>query len=334
MPSLTSPLRFEPFLRPVVWGGRRLGTILHKPLPTDESYGESWDVSDHPSHQTRVATGPFAGATLRELMERHRAELLGPAADKHAIFPWLIKFLDARDWLSVQVHPDDAAAQRLAPGEGGKTEAWFILGVEPGSRVWAGLKPGVGREELRERLRAGTVADCLHSFAPAAGQCIFLPAGTVHAVGGNVLMTEIQQTSDATFRLFDWNRTDAEGRPRTLHIEQGLAAIDWSRGPVQPIDVEGFPGLDEASWPGALRERTQRLVDCPYFSLSYRQGSAPMRLASDGRLMAVFVLAGEGRLASGEVFAGAQVWLLPAALAGTMLTPTGKGIVLLTAALP
>src|SRR5262249_19325002 len=159
-------------------------------------------------------------------------ELLG--ADRCAVFPWLVKYLDARDWLSVQVHPDDEAVRRLWPGEGGKTEAWFVLAAAPESKIYAGLLPGVDEPALRKALATGTVADCLHQFRPRPGDCLFLPAGTVHAVGGGVLLAEVQQTSDATFRLFDWNRVDAQGRPRSLHVEQALACINWRQGPVLP----------------------------------------------------------------------------------------------------
>ena len=123
-----------------------------------------------------------------------------------------MKFLDARDWLSVQVHPDEEAVLRLWPGEGAKTEAWFVLAADPGSRIYAGLEPGTDKAGFRAALQAGTVAKCLHHFEPRPGDCVFLPAGTVHAVGGGVLMAEIQQTSDATFRLFDWHRRDAQGK--------------------------------------------------------------------------------------------------------------------------
>ena len=138
--------------------------------------------------------------------------MLGKAAANYEVFPWLVKFLDARDWLSVQVHPDEEAVLRLWPGEGAKTEAWFVLAADPGSRIYAGLEPGTDKAGFRAALQAGTVAKCLHHFEPRPGDCVFLPAGTVHAVGGGVLMAEIQQTSDATFRLFDWHRRDAQGK--------------------------------------------------------------------------------------------------------------------------
>src|SRR5438105_14695598 len=143
--SMHIPLPFEPFLRPMVWGGRRLGEVLGKPLPTKEPYGESWEISDHMLHRSVIAAGPGAGQSLRQLMETERSALLGEAAAAHEIFPWLVKFLDARDWLSVQVHPDDENVGRLWPGEGGKTEAWFVLAADPRSRVYAGLVPGTNK---------------------------------------------------------------------------------------------------------------------------------------------------------------------------------------------
>ncbi len=164
---LDGPLCFRPYLRPMVWGGRRLGTHLGKVLPDDQPYGESWEVSDHASHSSVVVGGPWAGVTLRSLMKEHRVALLGPAALVHERFPWLVKFLDCHDWLSVQVHPDDEQARHLWPGEIGKTEVWFILDVLPGGRVYAGLKPGVDEKALRGaggRPRGGLPA-CVHAAA-------------------------------------------------------------------------------------------------------------------------------------------------------------------------
>src|SRR5262249_49482861 len=158
------------------------------------------------------------------LTARHADALFGSQSPP-TLFPLLIKYLDAHDWLSVQVHPDDRLAEELSPGECGKTEAWVVLHAEPGSRIWAGLRPGVAQADLERHLERGTVVECLHALEPRAGDCIFLPAGTVHAVGGGVLLAEVQQTSDATFRLFDWNRIQPDGTRRPLHIEQSLASI-------------------------------------------------------------------------------------------------------------
>lgn len=314
------PLRFVPFLRPSVWGSRRLGEVLNKTLPADTSYGESWDLSDHPLHHGIVASGPWDGRSLRDLMEREREDLLGAAARRYQVFPWLVKFLDAADWLSVQVHPDDVAVKKLWPGEGGKTEAWFVLDVQPGSRIYAGLLPGTDEARVRALLAEGKVAECLHSFEPRPGDCLFLPAGTVHAVGGGVLMAEVQQTSDATFRLFDWNRRDAEGKSRTLHIEESLACIDWTRGPVQPLRAKHYRRL-----PGTISRQT--LVECPFFHLEYLAAGEPFSCGGSQRLQVLVVLEGEGtwETAHGlETISRGQVWLLPAALPRLTCRPSGN----------
>jgi mannose-6-phosphate isomerase len=302
----------------MVWGGRRLATVLNKSLPTDEPYGESWEVSDHRVHRSVVADGPAAGASLRDLMAGRPAALLGPAAGRHAGFPWLVKFLDANDWLSVQVHPDERAVRELLPGEGSKTEAWFVLDAAPGSRIYAGLRPGVNRDRLCAALEGGTVTECLHSFTPRPGDCVFLPAGTVHAVGGGVLMAEVQQTSDATFRLFDWNRRDAQGRLRALHIKEALASIDWGQGPVQPVQVPGY-----REQPG--RQRTP-LVRCPYFTLEYVQDGKPFGCGGEGRLQALIVLRGRGRLwtpGGEDGLRAGQTWVLPASMPRGECRPEG-----------
>jgi mannose-6-phosphate isomerase len=300
----------------MVWGGRRLKDVLGQTLPSDEPYGESWVISDHPHHRSVVANGPWEGRSLRELVERETSKLLGPVASRHAMFPWLVKFLDANDWLSVQVHPDTETVKKLWPGEGSKTEAWFIVDAAPGSRVYAGLLPGVDEQRLRSALETGTVADCLHQFEPKPGDCIFLPAGTVHAVGGGVLIAEVQQTSDATFRLFDWNRRDAQGKMRQLHIEQALASIHWSQGPVQPIHAEGFGRT--------FAKRRQPLVRCPFFDLDYREEDTPFTWNNNEKLQVVLILRGRGRLETPwgeESLAPGQAWLLPAAMKPTHWKP-------------
>jgi mannose-6-phosphate isomerase len=323
----------------MVWGGRRLAEVLAKPLPTAEPYGESWEISDHASHHSVVAEGPRAGQTLRNLMVREPEALLGAAPRAGgrapgATFPWLVKLLDAWDWLSVQVHPDEGSVRQLWPGEGSKTEAWFVLEAAPESWVYAGLLPGVDEKGLREAMAAGRAADCLHRFRPRPGDCLFLPAGTVHAVGGGVLMAEVQQTSDATFRLFDWNRRDAQGRSRELHIEPALACIDWRAGPVQPVRAEGYPREPGAVVaPGLLR---QRLVSCRYFLLDYVRQSGPFSCGGTGKLQVLVVLHGRGALEAGgrryALTAGATL-LLPAALEETSCYPEGP-LGLLVATLP
>jgi mannose-6-phosphate isomerase len=319
----------------MVWGGRQLGEVLNKALPNGCAYGEAWEISDHPSHASVVAHGTHTGQTLRHLMECHSAALLGEAAKRHPRFPWLVKLLDARDWLSVQVHPNDEDVQRLWPGEGGKTEAWFVLEASPTSRIYAGLLPGVDEKSLRGALHHGTVAECLHQFSPRPGDCVFLPAGTVHAVGGGVLMAEVQQTSDATFRLFDWNRRDASGQTRQLHIEEALACINWNSGPVRPLRARNYSANEATS---AEQRNTsairQRLVNCRYFTLEYLHYHEPFTCGTAGVLQVLMVLHGRGRLWTGE-----GVWqltpgdtlLLPASLGALTCHPEGNlGLLLST----
>lgn len=315
--TVDAPLRFESFLRPLVWGGRRLGDVLGKPLVSEASYGESWELSDHPMHHSVVATGGARGRSLRHLMEQDLPALLGAGGEVHRRFPWLVKFLDACDWLSVQVHPDEEAVRRWLPGENSKTESWFILDASPGSRIYAGLVPGTDEARLRAALRAGTVVECLHRFEPRPGDCVFLPAGTVHAIGGGVLFAEVQQTSDATFRLYDWNRGVGQGTPRPLHIEEAMASIAWDRGPVEPVHVAHFSDPVETA-------HRQLLVRCPYFVLEYVQSREPFACGGEGRPQALIVLRGGGRWeppAGEETVAVGQVWLLPASLPRTWLRP-------------
>jgi mannose-6-phosphate isomerase len=332
---MNTPLRFEPHLRPLVWGGRRLGEVLGKPLPA-AACGESWEISDHAAHHSVVADGPRRGQTLRRLMEEDRRALLGPAAEVYSVFPWLVKLLDADDWLSVQVHPPEQHVGRLWPGENSKTEAWFVLAAAPESRVYAGLLPGVDEAQLRAAIAKCTVAECLHQYRPRAGDCVFLPAGTVHAVGGGVLMAEVQQTSDATFRLFDWNRADARGQRRPLHVEQALECIDWSAGPVHPVRAAGYPDPEGAEPPSTVPLR-QRLVACRYFVLEYVRDSRHFAVGGTGRMQVLMVLHGRGELRTEDAqqlpLRPGDSLLLPAALEAVECRPEG-GIGLLVSTLP
>jgi mannose-6-phosphate isomerase len=309
----------------MVWGGRQLGEVLGKPLPHEGTFGEAWEISDHPSHASVISHGLHKGKTLRHLMEQQPEMLLGErSVGASARFPWLVKLLDAWDWLSVQVHPNEQDVVRLWPGEGSKTEAWFVLAAAPTSRVYAGLLPGVDENRLRQALQEGTVGDCLHQFQPRPGDCVFLPAGTVHAVGGGVLMAEVQQTSDATFRLFDWNRHDPRGQMRQLHIEEALTCINWDSGPVHPVRVEDYASNRDRVDASGIH---QQLVKCAYFSLEYLRYREPFTCGGSGSMQVLLVLHGNGRLRTGE-----GVWqlrpgdtlLLPAALDALTCFPEGN----------
>jgi mannose-6-phosphate isomerase len=321
------PLVFEPYLRPQVWGNRRLGEMFGKKLATSGTYGESWEISAHPYHVSRVAEGPFKGQLLSDLCASQARQIFGNQTPTDR-FPLLIKLLDCHDLLSIQVHPTDEMAACLIPGEMGKTEAWVVLAAKPTARIYAGLLPGITRIELEKNLAKGTADRCLHSFFPKVGDCIFLPAGTVHAVGGGVVLAEVQQTSDATFRLFDWNRPGPDGKPRTLHIEQALASIDWKGGPVRPVTGVPIPGC-----PGG-----EYLVQCSYFKMDRYCVTQQLANPYHGRLSIWTVLAGSADLRTSRTyqrpFRNGETVLIPAAAPACSWDPTNGPPTLLAVCLP
>jgi len=243
------PLLLEPRFKERVWGGRRLEVLYGKPLPPGRPIGESWEVTDRPGDVSVIRNGPWAGRDLRWLMETHRSGLLGEAADAGGRFPLLVKILDARELLSVQVHPTAEVAGLL--GGEPKTELWYITEAEPGSEIYAGLRRGVTREEFERRLREGTVAGCIHRFGVRRGDAVFLPSGRVHALGAGLVLYEIQQNSDTTYRVFDWDRVGLDGRPRELHVAQALESIRFD-------DVE--PGPLPELWEAVGGSERRRLV--------------------------------------------------------------------------
>jgi len=224
---LLDAVELVPQFQAALWGGRKLAHLPN--APSEGPIAEAWLVSDLPHRPSRVANGPYAGQTLSELIAGHGSTLLGKHAARFDTFPLLVKLIDARLPLSVQVHPDDARAQQLAGVPFGKTEAWIVVEADPGSRIYAGLREGVGPNELAVALKQDRIEEVLHSFEPQPGDVVYLPAGTIHALGGGVAIFEVQQTCDVTYRLYDW------GRPRELHIAEALACVDFDRGPVQPI---------------------------------------------------------------------------------------------------
>lgn len=326
-----SPLRFEPQFKPTLWGGHRLRDLLPAAdIPSGERIGEAWVLSDHPERPSRVVAGSLAGRTLREVLARSGNRLLGRHVNHADGFPLLLKFLDAREHLSVQVHPDDERAARLTGVRGarGKTEAWVVLAAEPGSRVYAGLKPGVSRDCLRKAAANGTIADCLHGFEPHVGDCLFIPAGTVHALGAGVMVFEVQQTSDVTYRLHDWDRIDqATGRPRSLHLAEAMECADC-HGPVRPQRPVAEPCESAVS---------ERLVTCDYFSLWRKRADRPFRVGADGQCRVVVVLEGtcevRDHAGEGHVAWPGDVLLLPAEQGECACVPDGP-VTLLECGLP
>lgn len=324
MPTLDQILRFQPIFRRYLWGGRRLGTVLGKPIGPEDDYAESWELVDHGADQSVLRFGPLAGVTLGDLVKDHAVELFGNDGAPPSSFPLLMKLLDCNRTLSVQVHPNDEQGAKLTPPDLGKTEAWVVLAAEPGSKIYAGLKPGVTRDDLAAALDAGHCETTLHEFEPRVGDCVFIPAGTVHALGAGLLIAEIQQASDTTFRLFDWNRVDAEGKPRALHVEQSLATIDYSRGPVG------------AQTPRRISPGRERLVDCDKFLLDRVTLETPTSIGGDGRFHVLCLAEGSARAAddpADKPLARGDVALLPAAAGAVEIVPYGK-MVLLDISLP
>ena len=308
------PLVFEPILKRIRWGGRRLGSHLQKPIGSGNDYAESWELADHGKDDSCVACGPFQGTTLRQLMQSHPDELLG----KHAgltQFPLLIKFLDANDWLSLQVHPDDELARKFDPHENGKTEAWIILESQPESRICAGLKPGVDAAALRLGLQTGQIEELLHLIPVGPGDCIFIPAGTVHAIGPGILLAEIQQQSNLTFRLHDWGRVDANGQPREIHVQQSLQCTDFNRGPVLP--VTRVPLCDQT-------HGFEELIRCSYFVIRRHRAMEPFEISMSEQFRILMFLEGRAEVCTsgGSVSAGiGSTVLIPAESDRVVITP-------------
>jgi mannose-6-phosphate isomerase len=313
------PLRFHPVFQHYLWGGYRLANELGKPVATDRICAESWEIVDHRDGQSVVAAGPWKGKTLHELVISHGPELLG-RHDPLDQFPLLIKLLDAQEQLSVQVHPDDEAASRLHPPDRGKTEAWIVLSASPGGFIYAGLKQGFDRAAFAREVARGTCELCLHRLVPEPGDCIFLPAGLVHALGPGLMVAEVQQSSNATFRLYDWNRVGQDGKTRELHIEAALEAIDYELGPAGPQ----MPTKTD-------RQEIERLVSGDKFVIDRWTFASPMSLQTDDRFHIIVVIAGkisvEGDYLPTPLQRGETI-LIPASYPETRLAPEGDAVIL------
>jgi mannose-6-phosphate isomerase len=253
-----SPLIFEPIYKPRIWGGHRILSYFGRSQSSEEPIGESWELVDLEEEQSVVSVGPAKGKTLRELIETWGRDLMGGVRLLDGRFPLLIKFLDARDVLSVQVHPSEAVAARSRGAVRVKHEAWYILTAEPGAVIYHGLEPGVDAGAFRQAMLTGRVDGVLRRVPVKAGECYFLPSGTPHALGAGILAAEVQTPSDVTYRAYDWGRIDpATGRPRDLHIEQAIECIDF--GSPSP------PPTQTRSHVVSLWTAVTRLVECPEF---------------------------------------------------------------------
>jgi len=261
------PLKFKPRFVEKIWGGRKLESVLHKKLPSDKPTGESWEIYDFPPGvvdnstgwvSAEVSNGPLKGKTLHDLVAEYGKHVHGdvPLVGQHGQFPILIKFLDAREDLSVQVHPDQDYAN-THPGAYLKTEAWYVVQNDPGSRILKDLVPGVTKDSFKTAIEDGTVEKMIKAVPAKPGDCYFLPSGTVHALGAGILVAEVQTPSDTTFRVFDFNRLE-NGKPRKLHIEEALACIDFSGKPASKQVRSHVAGLFTT---------VTKLCTCEYFTI-------------------------------------------------------------------
>jgi mannose-6-phosphate isomerase len=305
-------LRFEPRYQPRLWGGRRLETLMHRRLPdATTAYGESWEICDRTDCESRVVEGDYAGLTLHDLWRNHRREVFGPALMAHPSrrYPLLMKILDACEDLSVQVHPPPKLAV-LFGGEP-KTEVWYVAATEPGSKVYAGLKKGVTEDAFVEAAEKGTCAEMLHSIQMQQGESMFVPSGRVHALGAGMIVFEIQQNSDTTYRVFDWNRVDADGKARELHLDVGLDCIDY-----RDIEPEPRPAFDNGV-----------IAKCPFFEVLVRtaQINETRQLGEYGEHLVIVLVRGHAEMAGLDARPG-DFLMIPASLDDTERLVRPKGV--------
>ncbi|HXV98386.1 MAG TPA: mannose-6-phosphate isomerase, class I [Anaerolineae bacterium] len=315
MAKIIYPLTFTPVLRDYIWGGRNLETKLGRTLPPG-IIAESWEISGHPSAPTTVKSGPLAGQTLPEVLQRLGLDLVGRRSQamlERGKFPLLIKLLDANQPLSVQVHPNDEYANLHENGELGKTEMWYILHAKPGAYLIYGLKPGVTPASFRQALEVGSLESYLHQLPVKAGDAVFIPAGSVHAIMDGILLAEIQQNSDTTYRVYDWNRLGADGKPRPLHIDKAIEVVNFDQ-----VEPRHFP-------PQLLEEnddfRREMITTSPYFNverITFKREKAALKGHNDGSTFEIWgAMSGLGRVNwAGEPLElpAIRFTLLPAAL--------------------
>jgi len=296
-----------------IWGGHRLASLFGKRTPPTATIGESWEIVDRPEAQSVVRNGAFRDRTLHELWTRDRDAIFGDLADSPR-FPLLVKLLDAHDQLSLQVHPPAKIAAEL--GAEPKTEFWYVASAIPGAKLHVGLKRAVARTEFEQAIRSGTVASLVHSIDVKAGDSIFLPAGRFHGIGGGNVLVEIQQNSDTTYRVFDWNRTDDSGKRRELHIDQALQSIEFN-------DVA--PTLAQPDGEVLLRDKL--------FEIEKWNLAAPRVVAPAGQFAIICCLSGVVRCVDVDLRPGEFV-LVPAALQDRIIQPREDATTLLRVTIP
>jgi mannose-6-phosphate isomerase len=282
------PVVFEPIFKPKPWGGRTLARLFDKPLPADQPIGESWEVASLPGNESRVRDGPLAGRTVSELIDMWGWDLYGGAELVEGRFPLLIKFLDACEHLSVQVHPKPSAEDPAGRQPGIKHEAWYVLHAESGAEMFVGFKPDVTPADVARAANTPEMARLLRSWPVRPGQCYYLPSGTPHALGAGIVVAEVQTPSDITYRLYDWDRVGFDGKPRELHIEQGLANVRY--------DVRDELIRQPRSHVAGLFATVTRMAACERFLIDkVRLSEGVEQLVPHAEMVIWIVLAGHGR---------------------------------------
>ncbi len=298
------PLKFKPIYKQRIWGGQKLREIFGKDIPPSEKIGESWELADLPDNKSEIANGQLAGQTIDSVIKKYLLEITGDESFSGP-FPLLIKFLDAEDILSVQVHPDPQTCRRMGKGDP-KTECWYIISAAEGAVIYKGLKEGVTKDKFSEAVKKGTAAELLKKIPVEAGQCHFLPAGTAHTIGAGLLIAEIQTPSDTTYRVFDFNRVDDKGKARPLHIEEALESINFeAAGENLPITTVG------------------RLVDSEHFKMDKgHQAENCETLLAPGKMKILIILTGYGTILATDdtlvEFKAGDCLLIPAVYEGAM----------------
>ena len=311
--NLTGPLTFEPIFMERMWGGRKLETEFGKKLPANKRIGESWEIVDRPEAQSVVTNGPLKGKTLHELWIDYRKEIFGNLADAPR-FPLLIKLLDAREKLSLQVHPPEKIAGKL--GGEPKTECWYVAVADPGAEIFVGFREPITRERFERSLRAGSAADHVGTIRVKTGDAMFLPGGRFHAVGAGNLLVEIQQNSDTTYRVFDWSRIDQNGKPRQLHVDEALECIDFT-------DVA----------PKLVEPKGELLVRHELFEIRKWNVDALREVTPHGQFAIVCCLSGKLSCADIDLAPG-EFFLVPASMQDRQLHPHAEETTLLRVTIP
>ncbi|MCF7956477.1 MAG: class I mannose-6-phosphate isomerase [Phycisphaerae bacterium] len=298
------PYKFKPIFKERIWGGSAIADIFGKNTPEGIKIGESWELADLPDDKSVIANGPLAGQNIAQAIEKYAESITGKPQYTPPL-PLLIKILDASNVLSVQVHPDSDTCKKTGKGDP-KTECWYIIDAKPGSCIYKGLKTGTTRDQFAAAIADGSCADLIEKVEAKVGDCHFLPSGTVHAIGAGLLIAEIQQPSDTTYRVFDWNRVGDDGKPRQLHVDDALESIHFD------------PSGDDLSV-----KSVGRLVDTEFFKIDKGHMLKDLEmLVSAGIMKVIVVLSGGGRiesqLAETVEFTKGDTVLLPAAYEGVV----------------